>query len=174
MILAEQKKQENIIEYILYIWQIEDIIRANNLDINKIDKLIIKDYQVNEQKKQDIKDWYISIINDLKSNNNETSGHCFLTNDLISELNDLHNSLKTSDIKYKEIYSWALSPINEFKEKSKISDNNEVLISLNALYAILLLKLKRKALNPETEHAVKNISNLLGYLALRYKNLKNK
>ncbi len=174
MILAEQKKDENIIEYILYIWQIEDIIRANNFDISKINKLIISNYKVDDKKKKEIEKWYKSIINDLKTNNKETSGHCFLTNELINKLNDLHNSLKTSNIKYKEIYSWALSPINEFKEKSKITNDNEILISLNALYAILLLKLKRKTLNSETEHAIKNISNLLGYLALRYKNLKNK
>ena len=28
MIIARQKKQENIAEYLLYMWQIEDIIRA--------------------------------------------------------------------------------------------------------------------------------------------------
>ncbi len=174
MILAEQKKQENIIEYILYIWQIEDIIRANKFDINKIKTLVIDNYKVNDLKKQEITEWYKSIINDLKDNNKENSGHCSFIENLINELNDLHNSLKKSDIKYNEIYSWALNPIKEFKEKSKTSDNNEILISLNALYAILLLKLKRKILNSETEYAIKNISNLLGYLALKYKNLKTK
>ena len=33
MIIASQKKKENIAEYLLYMWQIEDIIRAYGLDI---------------------------------------------------------------------------------------------------------------------------------------------
>ena len=34
MIIASQKKKENIAEYLLYMWQIEDIIRAYGLDID--------------------------------------------------------------------------------------------------------------------------------------------
>ena len=36
MITASQKRKENIAEYLLYMWQIEDLIRANGLDIDKI------------------------------------------------------------------------------------------------------------------------------------------
>ena len=36
MIIASQKKKENIAEYLLYMWQIEDIIRAYGLDIDQI------------------------------------------------------------------------------------------------------------------------------------------
>ena len=37
MIVARQKKKENIAEYLLYMWQIEDIIRAcgGNIDVIK-------------------------------------------------------------------------------------------------------------------------------------------
>ena len=38
MFIASQKRKENIAEYLLYMWQIEDMIRANNLDIDKIRK----------------------------------------------------------------------------------------------------------------------------------------
>ena len=36
MIIASKKRKENIAEYILYMWQIEDMIRANDFDISKI------------------------------------------------------------------------------------------------------------------------------------------
>lgn len=38
MIIASQKRKENIAEYLLYMWQIEDIIRAYKLDIDTIDE----------------------------------------------------------------------------------------------------------------------------------------
>ena len=41
MYIASQKHKENIAEYLLYMWQIEDIIRANGLDIEKIEKNVI-------------------------------------------------------------------------------------------------------------------------------------
>lgn len=41
MIIASQKRKENIAEYLLYMWQIEDMIRANGLDMDKITANII-------------------------------------------------------------------------------------------------------------------------------------
>ena len=36
MLVAQQKLQENIAEYILYMYQIEDVVRAYNFDIEEI------------------------------------------------------------------------------------------------------------------------------------------
>ena len=41
MIIAQKKRKENIVEYMLYMWQVEKIIRAKNLDMDKIEKTII-------------------------------------------------------------------------------------------------------------------------------------
>ena len=41
MFIASQKKKENVSEYILYMWQIEDIIRTFQFDIDKIKTNII-------------------------------------------------------------------------------------------------------------------------------------
>ena len=48
MIIASQKKKANIAEYLLYMWQIEDIIRAYGLDIDQIQKHIIDSYDLPE------------------------------------------------------------------------------------------------------------------------------
>ena len=45
MLIARQKKQENIAEYLLYMWQVEDIIRACGGDIDLIRQRIIDGYQ---------------------------------------------------------------------------------------------------------------------------------
>ena len=41
MFIASQKRKDNIAEYLLYMWQIEDIIRANGLDIDRIKANVI-------------------------------------------------------------------------------------------------------------------------------------
>ena len=37
MIIAQQKRRENIAEYLLYLWQVEDLLRACHLDIDTVD-----------------------------------------------------------------------------------------------------------------------------------------
>ena len=41
MYIASKKRKENIAEYILYMWQVEDMIRANGCDIDRIKANII-------------------------------------------------------------------------------------------------------------------------------------
>ncbi|MBQ1485634.1 MAG: DUF4924 family protein, partial [Muribaculaceae bacterium] len=49
MIIAKQKRQENIAEYLLYLWQVEDLLRACNLDIDKVEKAVIGRYDVDDK-----------------------------------------------------------------------------------------------------------------------------
>ena len=48
MIIASQKHKENIAEYLLSMWQIEDIIRANGLDIDKIKANVIDRFDLTD------------------------------------------------------------------------------------------------------------------------------
>ena len=45
MLIARQKKQENIAEYVIYMYQVEDMMRACGLDIETVKKNIISQYQ---------------------------------------------------------------------------------------------------------------------------------
>ena len=58
MIIASQKRKENIAEYLLYMWQIEDIIRANNLDIDRIKTNVIDRYDISPSQKKEMTEWY--------------------------------------------------------------------------------------------------------------------
>jgi hypothetical protein len=42
MIVANQKRKENIAEYLLYMWQVEDLIRANHFDLEAIRKQVVE------------------------------------------------------------------------------------------------------------------------------------
>ena len=49
MIIAQQKRRDNIAEYLLYLWQVEDLLRACSLDIDKVEKAVIDRYDVDER-----------------------------------------------------------------------------------------------------------------------------
>ena len=55
--------------------------------------------------------------------------------------------------------------------KSKDEGVSDILICLNALYAKLLLKLKKVGISDSSEEAFTSFSNLLSHIALRYKEM---
>ena len=67
MIIAREKRKENIAEYLLYMWQVEDLIRANKFDMDLIQQTVIDRYEQPEEIKQEIRRWYEELIEDRKS-----------------------------------------------------------------------------------------------------------
>ena len=44
MLVAREKKKSNIAEYVLYMWQVEDMLRALNLDMGMVDKYVVSQF----------------------------------------------------------------------------------------------------------------------------------
>ena len=49
MFIAREKKKDNIAEYILYMWQVEDLLRALGLNMEQVDKHIVAGFGADEQ-----------------------------------------------------------------------------------------------------------------------------
>ena len=56
MKISQQLKEKNIAEYLIYMWQVEDLIRANECDIDKIRENIISRYP--EEEHPALEEWY--------------------------------------------------------------------------------------------------------------------
>jgi hypothetical protein len=59
--------------------------------------------------------------------------------------------------------------IDEFSAKAGGAGENDIETSLNALYGVLLLKLKGEKVSPGTQASVKMFSQFLAHLAHYYK-----
>jgi hypothetical protein len=170
MLIAQQKRKENIAEYLLYMFQIEDLVRAFRFDIEEIDRSLISQYQESYETKREIREWYKSLISMLHENNLEKSGHIPLLTGLMNALNDIHLSLvqNESEREYAEIYSKAKPAIEELRTKSGDPAKNDVEVSLNGLYGLLMLKIQKKTINPETEKAFESISHMMAHLSQKF------
>ena len=173
MIIAELKKKENIVEYILYIRQLMDIMRANNLEIQKIDELLVSKFEVSEKEKLKIHNWYHDLIVKMRNENAEHSGDIQEIKDLIAVLNKIHQTLLNDENEYRhhELYNWAKPNIDEYKRLSRSNSDNEIEICIDAMYALLLLKLQGKSISEETAQAMQTFGALLANLAEVYKKL---
>lgn len=172
MFTASQKKRENIAEYLLYMWQIEDLIRANQLDIDKIEENIIKKYKDLEPgKAKELRDWYDSLIDMMKREGVAEKGHIQLNKNVLIQLNDLHRRL-LADQKFADYaaeFYRTLPFIVELRAKAGEEKADELETSFNALYGLLMLRLAAKEVTPETALATQQIARFLGLLSKYYK-----
>ena len=87
------KRKENIAEYLLYMWQIEDLIRANGLDIDLIKANVIDRFNLDPSQEKEMIEWYESLIDMMRRENVEKSGHLQLNKNVIIQLVELHQTL---------------------------------------------------------------------------------
>ncbi len=171
MIVAQQKKKDNIVEYILYMWQVEDLIRANKLDMSLIDKHIISGYQQSENLTLEIRDWWANLTEMMRLENKLEKGHLQININTLNDVNRLHNQLlkAPNEVAYQHLYNSMAATIQEFDNKSGNNLSNDVEICLTAIYSSFLLKLKNQKVSEQTEMALKNFSKLLSMLAKKFK-----
>lgn len=172
MITASVKKRENIAEYLLYMWQIEDLIRANGLDIDKIQASIIDKYKgISDRQRKDIREWYESLIDMMLKEDVAVSGHLQINKNILIVLDDLHRKLLSNPkfAAYSSQFYHTLPIIVELRAKAGENKVGEIETCFNALYGILMLRLQGKEISKETLDAASQISKFLALLSHFYK-----
>ena len=171
MIIAEQKRKENIAEYLLYMYQVEDLIRANNFDIEKIEESIISQFEADYGVKREMREWYIGHIDRLQREGKEKQGHMNILISVADDLNErnlklLHDPLNSE---FKDVYDQAKLNIEALRMRSGHGTEGDVHLALNGLYGYLILRLQKKEISKETAEAFQKISEWLARLAMEYK-----
>ena len=165
MIIARQKRKENIAEYLLYMWQVEDLIRANKFDMDSINRTVIAHYDQPEEVKKEIAQWYEELIEMMRSEGVMEKGHIQLNKNVIITLTDLHLRLLKSpkEMVYSAAYYKTLPYIVQLRAKSGLET------CFAAVYGYLLLRMQGKEVSAETLEGIKQISSFLALLAEKYR-----
>lgn len=172
MITASQKRKENIAEYLLYMWQIEDIIRANGLDIDRIRENVIDRYpSLTDEQRREMTGWYESLIDMMRREGVEKTGHLQLNKNVIIQLAELHQAL-LKDPRFPDYtaeFYRTLPYIVELRAKSGEEKSGEIETCFNALYGMLMLRLQGKEVTPQTQEAIRQISRFIALLSHDFK-----
>ena len=170
MFVSRQLKEKNIAEYLIYMWQIEDLIRANGCDMEKIKSTIIAPYPLTEEQKAELTQWYMDLIEMMRHEGIMEKGHLQINKNIITWLTDLHLQLLRSPKfpYYNSAYYKVLPYIVELRAKGADKEEPELETCFEALYGILLLKLQKKEISEETRKAQEAISTLLAMLSNYY------
>jgi hypothetical protein len=166
---------ENVAEYVLYIFQIEAMIRSLSFDLNQIDTQLITPSFTDSIQRQEQLDWYGQIIDEMQQRQLFKEGHLEIVDEILVELVYLHNTLLTvlNDEKYKGLCEQAHEALQAFKLKSNMAHRHDVEVLFHAMFMKLQLKMKQQVINPETEAAMDLFRIQLAYLSQQYKRMRS-
>ncbi|MCM1517727.1 MAG: DUF4924 family protein [Pseudoflavonifractor sp.] len=171
MITASQKRKENIAEYLLYMWQIEDLIRANSFDMGKIESNVIDKYNLDPAQRKEMTEWYESLIDMMRREGVMERGHLQINKNVLIQLVDLHLAL-LKDPRFPEYtaeFYKTLPYIVELRAKAADDRKDEIETCFTALYGMLMLRIQGKEVSAETMNAIRQISKFMALLSHYFK-----
>jgi hypothetical protein len=86
---------ENVAEYLLYIFQLEALVRTLDLDISRIEhELLAPSFADPEQLNYQLS-WYQELVTEMRQRGLQKEGHIDQVEEILLELIYLHNTLLT-------------------------------------------------------------------------------
>ncbi|MDX1627241.1 MAG: DUF4924 family protein [Fulvivirga sp.] len=167
MILAETKKRNNISEYIIYMYQTEDLIRVYNFDMEKINEYVIKHIPIKD--KTELIAWYAHIAAQMKKEGIEEKGHLKMVQKVVQSLSQLKEELLKKDKAFKQIYKKAHPYIQESLDYAQGVVTDEIQACINGIYGLLLSRMEGKKVPDELMESINTFGDVLSYLSYKYK-----
>ena len=170
MFISQQLRKKSIAEYVLYMWQVEDLIRAYGCSLSRIkNEYVIQFSDYTDEQRSELVDWYGDLIRMINQEGKREKGHLQINQIVVQDVSDLHAQLLQSSKFpfYNAEYYKVLPFIVELRNRGS-KDVGEIETCLNALYGTMMLRLQKKPISPETAHAVKEITTFIGMLSDYY------
>lgn len=171
MFIAQELRKNNIAEYLLYMWQVEDTIRAFGCSLSRIRREYIDKFDYTDEQKEEETDWFGNLIKMMNEEGCREHGHLQINKVTLQMLEELHAQLinSTKFPFYTSEYYKVLPFIVELRNHGVNKEENEIETCLNSLYGVMMLRLQKKDISPDTAHAIKEITTLVGMLSDYYK-----
>lgn len=147
-----KNKQDNIAEYVLWLWQMEDVVRAFSKD------------EAMQQNR-----FLSELLNMMHTEGVFEQGHIQLAQNALAELEELHATLLDTEATYRAAYLQIMPQLNLLKSKSDNPAQSDLNMMFVFLYNIMLLNIQKRNISPETTAMQQQISRLLAHLSKVYK-----
>lgn len=170
MFISQQLRKKSIAEYVLYMWQVEDLIRAYGCSLSRIKNEYVSQFSdYTDEQRSELVDWYGDLIRMINQEGKREKGHLQINQIVVQDVSDLHAQLLQGSKFpfYNAEYYKVLPFIVELRNRGS-KDVGEIETCLNALYGTMMLRLQKKPISPETAHAVKEITTFIGMLSDYY------
>ena len=163
MFIAQKLRSQSVSAYLIYMYQVEDLIRAYGLDADRIAAEYLPRFGYDEEQIKQAKEWYESLARMMKEEGKVETGHVQVVQNTLELLEDHHQELlaDTDEQDYRAAYYKALPHIVALRTQGNNKDKKEMENCIDALYGATLLKMQGKELSAGTQAALRPISELL-------------
>lgn len=170
MDIAQSKRKENIAEYILYLWQLEDLLRALQFSPEAVYSQLIAPRNIPEEQRHIYLLWYMDIVNLLHEEGKDAQGHLQHTLHLIADLHDLHLRLMQlpAGERYRAVRARLEPHLPSLRLVLADGDMNDTELCFRALYAAMLYRIKGQGERSAVTDTVEYISPVIAELASVY------
>jgi hypothetical protein len=171
--IAAKKKSENIVEYVLYLWQMQDLVRAAAMDLSTVRAFLST--AGGELDLDAEMSWFAEIILTMRNHGLAKKGNLPEIDEVLIELNYLHSTLLNllKDAGYAEAWQAAEPEIEVFLNRAENKHMNPIEAMLTAMYGVLVLKLQGKTPTAATMTSINVFKRVLVKLASQYRDMRS-
>lgn len=171
MYVAQKLREKNITGYVIYMYQVEDVIRAYNLDLDRIKEEYLPRFQYTPEQEEKVAEWYGNLISMMREETVQEKGHVQVLRNTMILLSDRHAELLHDPKQpfYSAAYYKALPYIVELRAHGSNREKDEIENCLDAVYGVTLLKMEGKPVSEDTLQAMQPITHLLELLSQLYR-----
>ena len=142
-------KKDNIAEYVLYLWQIEDYLRA------------FPEQAETHEELRDLKEM-------LHREGKIDGGHLQLAQNALGEMEQIHSELLQEDAQYRAMVMRLQPALNILKSKTDRPTMSDVEACLVLLYQIMMLRLQKREISEDTQQVQQQATRLLQIISRCY------
>ena len=155
MLIANRLRDHNRAEYLLYMWQVEDILRANGCDLDRLRENYLCQFQLTGDARQELEQWYADLCEMMRSEDKMQSGHLQINLNVVETLAELHEALIRSDKfpYYRQLYYKVLPFIVELRAKNGTQTHTGIREELNLCFELLLRRDDAPPAKKRNQHA---------------------
>ena len=171
MDIEQAKRKENIAEYILYLWQLEELLRALQFSPEAIYSQLVAPREVADEQKHIYLLWYMDIVNLLRKEGKEQSGHLEHTLHLIGDVHNLHLQLMQNPVgeHYRKTFARLAPQLPQLRAMISRDDVSDTELAFRALYAAMLYRIKGDKKRAEAiSDTIELVSPVVAELAAMY------
>jgi len=172
--LLDDKRRNNIASYVISMWHIEDLMRANSFDLRKLEEQMIAPMEADEAARAEVRAWYAGIIDRMKEQGLEKRGHLNEVEEVLTELEFLHHTLVQvlNDEVYDKLFAAAAPGIEILQEQADDNAEGPVTTCFTAIYGVMVLRAQGRPISPSTAGSEGHMRKLLEYLSVHYKQMR--
>jgi hypothetical protein len=174
MDLLSHRKHDNAAAYVISMWHLEDLLRANGLDLYRVVDQLVEPMDADPHTKAAIATWYAGIIERMKAEEITRHGHLAEVDEVVNELEFLHTSLVQvlNDDTYGSLFQRALPALRDLQQKAGEDAVGVVETALTAIYGVMVLRATGKPVSEGTAAAEQQFRRMLEHLSEHYRQMR--